>query len=225
MQIQFSRSEFPNGGWQFVQPQFNWEAPRPKSDTFGQTVAEIIKVRLRNPAITAKHNLSTDPETVGMELENYTRARIGLDVIDTSPPKTVPRMPLPHTLRGAVSAVVKLAQGNALLYEWIPTGKVVVQERAEARAQTCLKCPKHGTDSWTKLITGPASNKIKYLLEKRDEMKLQTPYDKDLKVCDVCLCPMGLKIWTPIDILLAKTNPTTLAEFPPNCWIARQDQP
>lgn len=73
-----SRTQTPSGGWQFFQAATGWSAPTPIASTFDQTVTLIIKHRLANPAITAKHNLATDPVSVGNELETFTRNRLGL---------------------------------------------------------------------------------------------------------------------------------------------------
>ena len=91
MALELSRSQFPNGGWQFTQPQTGWEAPTPKSSTFDQTVVLIRDHRLGNPAIVAKHNLSTDLAAIGKELEAFTRTRLGMPSAEMA----ASAMPLP----------------------------------------------------------------------------------------------------------------------------------
>jgi len=81
----FSRSTFPNGGWQYFQAQTMWKAPTPIASTFTQTVELIIKHRLKNPAIVAQHGLSLDPVAVGNELEAYNLQRLGLKLPPASP--------------------------------------------------------------------------------------------------------------------------------------------
>lgn len=73
-----SRSQIPPGGWQFVQPQTGWANPHPVNTTFDQTVDLIRKHRAANPALVLKHNLSTEFNAVAMELEAYTRTRLGM---------------------------------------------------------------------------------------------------------------------------------------------------
>lgn len=75
---ELSRSQFPPGGWEFCIPQTGWCAPTPKNSTFDQTVDLIRKHRMANPAITKKHSLPTDFNSVALELEAYTRTRLGL---------------------------------------------------------------------------------------------------------------------------------------------------
>lgn len=75
---ELSHSQTPTGGWQFVQPQTGWAAPTPIASTFDQTVVLIQKHRLGNPAITAKHNLPTDFNSIAAELDAFTRTRLGI---------------------------------------------------------------------------------------------------------------------------------------------------
>jgi|SRR6516164_570380 len=88
-----SRSEFPPQGWMFFQPQTGWSAPTPKASTFDQTVILIQKHRLANPAVTVKHNLATDTESIAKELEAYTRTRLGLPDASMSPAQAAAMVP------------------------------------------------------------------------------------------------------------------------------------
>lgn len=83
-----SLSSIPSGGWSFHQPQTGWSLPTPISSTFDQSVQLIIRHRLANAAITAKHNLPTTKEAVGAELIAFTRARLGMGQVGApDPPK------------------------------------------------------------------------------------------------------------------------------------------
>lgn len=84
---ELSRSQFPSGGWQFCQSQTDWCAPTPKNSTFDQTCVLIRNHRLANPAIVAKHNLSTDLNSIAAELEAYTRTRLNLGDAFSQPPR------------------------------------------------------------------------------------------------------------------------------------------
>lgn len=79
-------TQTPNHGWQFTQIQTGWEMPTPLAWTRKQAVEQIIKHRLKNPAIVAKHNLATDFSTVEEELLIFTKARLGLPEGDGPPP-------------------------------------------------------------------------------------------------------------------------------------------
>lgn len=217
-----SRTQFPPGGWQFFQPQTGWSAPTPIASTFDQTVQLIIKHRLSNGAITAKHNLATDPVSVGTELETYTAMRLGIPL--ESPKIVPPRATLPQAVVAAVAAAKKMADGVSLLVEWLPTGTTVGPDLSGKRAGICAGCPKNGTSSLTQYFTQPVSARLQKMVEARKDLKLETSFDDKLGVCDVCLCPMKLKVHVPIADILAKTRPETMAEFPPHCWIKNKDQ-
>ena len=110
-----SRSQFPSGGWIFHSPQTGWSAPTPLASTFDQTIILIIKHRLANPAIVAKHSLATDTATVSNELETYTRLRLGIP--SDPPPKTQPPRQLSQVVAGAVAGLRKTTAGAEFLLD------------------------------------------------------------------------------------------------------------
>ena len=73
-----SRTQIPNGGWQFHQAETGWTAPTPIASTFDQTVILIIKHRMANGALVVKHNWAVDKVSVGNELEAFTRSRLNI---------------------------------------------------------------------------------------------------------------------------------------------------
>jgi hypothetical protein len=68
------RNEFPPGGWRFYQPETKWNAPDPLINSFSRMVAVIYQHRAANP----KAALSLDTDQIGRDLEEYTRARLGI---------------------------------------------------------------------------------------------------------------------------------------------------
>lgn len=75
-------------------PQTGWDLPNPVSVTFDQATILIIKHRLKNPAITLRHNLATDVVSVGNELEQFTKARLGMPLDNALPPPIPGAAPL-----------------------------------------------------------------------------------------------------------------------------------
>lgn len=221
------RHTFPSGGWAFRQPQTGWTAPTPLASTFGQTVAQIIKHRKGNPAITAKFQLATDPKKVAWELETFTRKRLGIPEDAPVPfPGSPSQLPSGSAAaagdrHSAVWGIKRAAAGTAVVIDWLMSGgKPVVQELANKRAAICAACPKNVPGAW--YTTAPAEI-IRATLSARSDLKLETPDDVKLKSCDVCRCLNRLKIWCPLEYIVAHTKPDVLAEFPPNCWIAKRD--
>lgn len=217
---QFNRHEFPaGGGWTFRQPQTNW-VNNMAMVGFDASVQAIRKHRLANPAITAKHNLATDPAAVADELENYTRARLGIPKIQPtffSPGSSR----LPPRVAAAAADIKRAAQGTAVVLDWLQSGGApVAQELANRRAETCVACPRNVEGSW---YTVAPAELIRATLSARSDLKLATPSDDRLKSCDVCKCLMRLKVWTPLEFILQRTKAEIMAEFPQNCWIKNHD--
>lgn len=186
---------------------------------FNASVDAIIKHRLANPAITAKHQLATDPVAVGDELENYTRVRLGIPKIQ--PASFRQSSSLPSRVVAAAAAIKRAAQGTAVVLDWLQSGGApVAQELADKRATICVRCPKNVEGAW---YTEDPAEIIKASLEARKDLKLETPSDGQLKSCDVCKCLMRLKVWCPLSHIMAKTKPEVMNEFPSNCWIAKRD--
>ena len=218
--------DFPtNGGWQFFQPQTGWRNPHAMVGLEASKNA-IRSHRLGNPAITAKHNLSTDPAVIEQELIVYNQMRGALP----KPPSPVAptffqrsSSLLPAPVVAAADNIKRAAQGTAVVLDWLQSGGApVAQELANRRAAVCVACPKNVEGSW---YTVAPAELIRATLSARSDLKLETPHDTALKSCDVCRCLMALKVWTPLEFILARTAPNIMAEFPSACWIARKDAP
>lgn len=210
---------FPtNGGWVFRQPQMNWTNPMALVGE-DASIKAIRQVRLANPAISAKHKLSTDYEIIRKELHDFQYARGALPrpLQPTFFERSRSRLP-----EGVVAAAINLkraAQGTAVVLDWLTSGgKPVAAELAEKRAAICVECPKNVDGSW---YTVAPAELIRNTLESRKDLVLRTPYDDRLKSCDVCKCLNRLKVWCPMEHIVNKTKPETMAEFPKHCWIAK----
>jgi hypothetical protein len=207
------RHTFPNGGWQFLVPQTMWQPPTPKSSTFDQTVVLIIKHRLANPAIVAKHSLATDFNSVANELETYNMRRLGIP----EPPKPSPQR---FNLGQAVAAV---SGGVRTLADWLGGGGVPVsQELADKRALTCSDCPQNGKGDWLSTFTIPAQNLIRRQLQERKDLKLTTPYDDKIQMCEACACPLHLKVHVPIVYVNQRIPPAIREKLDKRCWILHE---
>lgn len=220
----FDRHTIPPNGWIFREPSTGWTAPTPISSTFDQTVQQIIAMRKKNPAITAKLKLATNKEAVAAELERYTRKRLGLPEGATPLPFPVSHRFPSASVAGAVGAVKKLASGAALLLEWEQEGaKPVAKELAENRAAICAACPKNEKGATlSEWFTIPAANLIRKQFERLNAMNLATSKDAELNVCSACLCPLRLKVHVPLALALKRIKPEIKAELDPKCWILNE---
>lgn len=212
---------FPNGGWAFRQPQTGWTNPYAMVG-FKVSVEAIVKHRLANRAITAKHGLATDPVAVANELKTYTRLRLGIPapVAPTFFRQSSSR--LPARVAAAAADIKRAAQGTAVVLDWLGAGgNPVAQDLAERRAAICVGCPKNQPGAW---FTESPAELIRASVKAWQTMKgsafaFETSQGDKLKSCDVCKCLMKLKVFVDAKHIFAKTGPEIMAEFPPNCWI------
>ena len=215
---------FPNGGWQYRQAATGWSAPTPVGSTYLQTVTLIIQHRMKNPAIVAKHHLSLDPAVVGEELLDFNRLRLGIPKPTAQPiPASFPvRNSRPERVVVAAHNLKRAAQGTAVVLDWLASGGApVTPELAEKRAAICAACPQNQPGDW---YTEAPAEIIKSALDARQDLKLSTTHDAELKSCQICRCLLTLKVHTPLEFIVHRTKPEIMAEFPSHCWIARRDQ-
>ena len=218
-------STVPPQGWQFRQPQMNWDMPYPVSQTIDSATKEIIKVRLKNPALTAKHNLSTHFAVVQDELIKFNAMRTGTAL---APPTsfTNPLRSLPQAVGVLAAAVKRTAEGGALLLEWEESGQPPVSaDTASRRASFCVECPKNGKGDMTRWYTIPVSEMLRKRMARVHAMKLTTPYDDQLGICEACLCPLALKVWTPMDLIQKRLKAEQRSALWEKCWILKPQLP
>ena len=221
-------SQTPPGGWAWHEPSTGWWIPNPVSQTHDQAVNLIIKHRMANPAIVAKHRLATDFQSVSRELIAYQQKRGALSpdpLPKLTPPPTTSQMS--GAVKEAVAAVRKMAAGAALLMEWESEGAVHVdQEVANSRAAVCVKCPKNERGkNLTDIFTQPVAAQIKKKMERKEQMNLRTPDDDKLAVCSACLCPLATKVWFPGELIIKRLKPDQRAELHESCWILKLPLP
>lgn len=223
---EFSRHAFPPQGWFFRQPQTGWVNPMAMVG-FDASVKAIIKHRELNRAISLKHQLSLDYNTVANELEKFTRLRVGIP--EQAPPSFFhsSSSQMPSRVVAAAVNLRRAASGTAVVLDWIQSGgDPVAQDLAERRAAVCVACPKNVPGAW---YTEAPAEMLRAAIEGWQSLKgstfsFETKQGDALKSCDVCKCLMRLKVFCPLGHIVDNTKPDIMAEFPPNCWIAKRDQ-
>ncbi len=226
--------QIPNG-FIFYQPETGWRAPRYSS--FQNLVNLIINHRRGNPALAAKHNWNLEPEAVAVELDEFNaRACLSMPgwekyVMTPGEEGGLPPKPLALSQQEAqqVSAAAGLAKkiwsGVKTLNEWIDSGEPpVATELSAKRAAICAACPKNTPGDFTTWFTKPAAGAIQKQIEKVADRKLSTPSDAVLNVCGVCLCPLKLKVHTPMKYVKAHLSEAVFRELElvPGCWIIEE---
>jgi hypothetical protein len=217
------RNKFIPNGFIFYQAETGWQPQRMQS--FETIVAAIIAHRNANPWLKDKNGWSVDPDTVREELDRY-NAKVcehmgWKDYIssagDSAPPLS---QPLPQRLlhRGA-----NVVAGAETLVDWIADGaEAVGVEVSSERAAVCSACPKNGKGDLLSYFTRPAAEAIRRTVARKNEMQLTTPYDDGLGICEVCDCPLKLKVHLPIEVIVKKLSPVTRSELPAHCWIRKE---
>ena len=204
MEASFSRSQFPNGGWQFHQAVTGWSNPAPMMHTFDAVVRLIIQHRQKNPALCIRHGLSTDPIAVGNELEAYTRLRCGIPMpTPTVSVATIPGMPV--GVVSSVDEIKRLAFGSSLLLDWEQSGEVPVDQAvAEERAKTCVGCPMNSVAKYEEWLKHPLAMMLKYRLVRVMKMGLKSASDAQLGLCDALFTPNPILVHEPSALVQKK---------------------
>lgn len=225
MPIDFNRHTFPKQGWTFVQPQTRWTNPMAMVG-FDASVKAIIEHRRANKAITAKHRLSTDYDTVADELEAYTKARLGIPM--AGPPSFFQWGRSNQAKKEEVAAatnkwlrkISRLKTGVKTLRNWLGEGGVpVAKELSDQRSSVCSVCPKNIAGDWLSMFVKPVSKILMAQIEDRNNMRLSTPNDDRIGLCDACGCPLKLKVHVPVDVIRRHMEAPEKEKLDPGCWI------
>lgn len=112
-----------------------------------------------------------------------------------------------------------------MLVDWLGDDQApVAVEIAERRAAVCADCPKNDGGDWKAYFTVPIAEKIRQQMALRHDLELRTSLDNRLTVCSGCDCPLALKVWAPLDHVLAHTSEETKGRLDERCWVLREAQ-
>ena len=224
------------GGLRWYESVTNW-FPTPHA-SFDETVRQIVEHRQKNRHLAERHGWSLDPRQVALELDSFNtkvcmemnwREYIASDNPPEAPETKHPGGFTASQITGSLSAVKRLAAGAALLMDWEESGLAPVKaELSEARAAVCTlrpdgrACPKNSQEELSAWFTLPVASAIKSRLQRLHSLNLTTPYDAKLNVCQSCLCPLRLKVHTPIELIQKRLKPEVMADLDPECWILKE---
>ncbi len=225
------QGQIPNGN-RFMQPEIGWDStkmmhPFPSIDALARGV---IAMRTANPWLVQKHGWATEFAEVRSEMLDY-NARICLEhgwmafINGDEAPLPQPEFHAQKkTLSQNVVAIKHVAAGAGVFLDWIGDGGTpVAMEVAERRANICVTCPKNDGGNWLSYFTQPIATKIKQQLEIKHDLQLKTSVDNRLTVCSACDCTLSLKVWTPLEHILAHTSDKVKAKLDPRCWITKPE--
>jgi len=228
-----SRTTLPPNGILYTQKETGWvsHVANPNSQwDFKLCAREIQRHRLSNPGLFARLGISTDLGAIEDELDRTNALRVSAipnaDIYlmqgGAPPPKQL-APPSQKRLAAVAGAVKKIQAGVDLLLDWEESGESPVAPDLSARRATiCATCPKNGRSALTEWFTVPASELIKRRIARLNDLKLSTPSDGQINICTACLCPLKLKVHTPIHIVLKHLLPEAKADLDPRCWILNE---
>ena len=193
---------------------------------FNSLVQQIVDHRKQNP----RFKLPTDPAVVAGEVDSANATRmVTIRNADSyiikegqtdAFPFPGPSHGLSRRLAAVAGSVKRMAEGSALLADWLATGgNAVAPDLASARALVCCGCPLNSRAPLTDWFAVPAAELIRKELSKRSDLKLATAVDDQLGTCAACLCSLPLKVHCPIDYIRDHLNPAVKGQLDPRCWI------
>jgi hypothetical protein len=216
----------------FYQPETRFNS---RQGSFNNIVDQVVAMRKANPALVAKHGWATDWETVALEVDQFNAAiceRMGWTEFISQPgageppsPKFKALSPLAEKqLSAAADKVKKVWQGVKTLNDWIDSGLPPVDAKvAEHRAGVCAACVLNGKGGLEEWFTKPAAAAIKLQIAKLADRRLSTMVDSKLNVCVSCICPLKLKVHTPLEFISKHTTNEVRATLDKSCWILEEE--
>jgi hypothetical protein len=225
-------------GFRFVQAEIKWDSVKVlgRQPSWERLIGALIEARQQNPAQCQKHRWSTDVVTVAEEVDAY-NAKLCVDngwfkyvLTGAVPVAPVPKGRAPSDSEKKQHAAVagrieKIWSGIRTLNEWIDSNDPPVPgDLSAARAARCASCPQNGRGDFTAWFTQPAADTIRRQIQRLAHRKLSTPHDEAIQVCEICLCPLKLKVHTPLKHIEANLKPAVLESLRQvkGCWIVRE---
>lgn len=101
------------------------------------------------------------------------------------------------------------------------------RELAQKRSDICTKgfeggkpCPYNYLGAWS--ITSRIAEMIHKQREIKLQLKLQVDGEEKLGVCEVCGCPMMLKVWYDAETIWNHTSDAAYSKYPSWCWLQKE---
>lgn len=216
--------QIPNG-FRMSLPEVRWQSAAYAS--FDTIVNQIFGIVNSNPALATRNHWPTTRPAIAQWVDSTNAEWCQQNgwrdyIVQGGEP---PKIPAPETrarLASVAGAVRRVSDGAALLLEWEKSGEAPVsKEMSESRAAVCAACPKNGKGDLTRWFTIPASEVVRTQLGRLHGLQLTTSKDAELGICEVCLCPLKLKIHSPLHLILNHMSNEVRDELPVHCWILK----
>jgi hypothetical protein len=100
--------------------------------------------------------------------------------------------------------------------QWLGEGGEPSKD-AHERAKACLLCPHNVKRPLEELFKGAVAEAVRQQVELKSAMKVETPLDDALHICNLCGCVLKLKVHVPLKH--ARDNTPDWEKFPDWCWL------
>jgi hypothetical protein len=210
-------------GFSFEMPELRWRAQPYQS--FNVLCGQVLAVIRANPKMAYEKKWPNDLEGVMRWVDSYNAAvcekngwneyivRTG----DYSPGK----FPPPEDVRPPAAAA--LAVGARTLVEWFGDGAHPVDHGlAESRASVCSSCEFNRAGDLSNWFSRAVSDIIRNRLGLFRGLNLNTPHDEKIGVCDLCACPLKLKVHVPMTHIENQMPVDVWEQLPGRCWMKKE---
>lgn len=227
-----SRTQSPPNGFLFRQALTGWENDKvcpPSQWDFFLLCRELQKHRMANP----KYKLPTDLTVIQNEVDARNAARIAAmpgaeSYVMADPVPSFQVAPAPQLLQRLAAAAKAVSVGAETITDFMDSGESpVALELAEKRASVCVVCPLNERGDLSRFFTIPAANRIRKQIELKEGRGLKTSKDELLHICSACLCPLKLKTWFPLPLIVKHMDEDVRAQLnqdSPVCWIIQESK-
>jgi hypothetical protein len=129
----------------------------------------------------------------------------------------------PHRSLG--QRLANVAAGGDVVVDWIKSKEEAVPADVSGlRASVCAGCRFNQKGDLLRFFTLPLAEAVRKSMMLARDWKMSTPADHLLGVCEVCDCPMRLKVHMPLKRVVEGTKPEIFAQLPAWCWIKKESQ-
>lgn len=189
------RDVVPKEGWTYVQDSTGTTI---KGKSWNELVSRVRNYRIAN----------------GIALGQNFEERLGEEVCRQqgwgSPVCEEQEPPPPHRRQISLSDVTNFLK---VLKHWMLNSPTLVDStEADRRAKICAACPHNVEATGCFGCTNVAGMLFDVIKER------STPYDGQLKNCQVCGCVNRAQVWVPRETLDRGVSPEMREEFPEHCW-------
>jgi hypothetical protein len=189
------RDVVPHGGWTYVQPPTGTVI---KAPTWQELLRRVRRFRIAN----------------GIHIERDFEEALGQEICrQQNWPEAICREEMPPTVEKRQLGTLDVVNFLKVLKHWVFHNPTLVEPaEADRRAAICAACP-FNVDATGCFGCTNVAGMIFDVVKDRS-----TPYDGQLKNCQVCGCVNRAQVWVPKETLDKGVTAEMREDFPDHCW-------